>query len=94
MGEFSSACPLGCCVSSLSPLENVIMKGKKGALRDVPQESQGPLEQSETHLPWLPLVFQGSHSNPFTTSPKPSTLQAVCDTQQPLLLLHREHEPT
>lgn len=56
MEEFSYACPRGCCVSLLSPLENVTIKGRKkimgerehpGAfLREIPGASGTELDAS------------------------------------------------
>lgn len=96
MEEFSDACPHGCCVSLLSPLEKVTIKGRKkimgerehsgASLREIPGASGTELDASA----WLLLVFQGSYSHPFTTPRAPSsTPQVFPDIQQPLLL-HRE----
>ena len=93
VGELPCACPHGCYISFRSPPESVIIKGRRRAPPGyLSKESQGPLEQSEARLPWPPLLFQGNDSNPFTSSPKPSALR-VLPIWQPLLLLHREHEP-
>lgn len=71
---------LGKC-DNLREKEN---KGRKEHCRASLEKSQEPLEQSYIHPPWLPQVFQGSPSNPFTTFPQPSTLRVLPEIQQPL----------
>lgn len=78
MGEFSYACPHGCCVSLLSPLGNVTIKGRKKIKGEREHSGASPQRhprslwnRARCIAPWLLLVFQGSHSNPFATLPCP-----------------------